>query len=33
MKQLKHASETLAKTIENHCKYTKHPDKIFAIYV
>jgi hypothetical protein len=30
IKHLKHAYETLAKTIENHCK---HLDKTFATYV
>jgi hypothetical protein len=33
MKHLKHTSETLVKTLENHCKYMQHPDKTLAIYV
>jgi hypothetical protein len=33
MKHLKHAYETLAKTSENHCKHTQHPDKTIAAYV
>jgi hypothetical protein len=33
MKQLKRASETLAKTLENHCKHMKYPDKTLAAYV
>jgi hypothetical protein len=34
MKYLEHASETLEKhlkTLENHCKYTQHPDKTLAV--
>jgi hypothetical protein len=27
MKHLIHASETLAKTLENHCKHTQHLEK------
>jgi hypothetical protein len=33
MKYLKHASETLTKTLENHVKHIQHSDKTFAIYV
>jgi hypothetical protein len=33
MKHLKHASETLAKTLENHCKHMQHPDETLAIDV
>jgi hypothetical protein len=33
MKHLKHASETFAKTLENHVKHTQHPDKTLAAYM
>jgi hypothetical protein len=33
MKHLKHASETLTKTLANNCKYIQHPDKTLAIHV
>ena len=36
MKHLKHASETLAKTLktlENYYKHTQYPDKTLATYV
>ena len=33
IKHLKHASETLTKTIENHCKHKQRLDKILATYV
>jgi hypothetical protein len=33
MKHLKYASETLAKTIENHRKHMQHPNKTLATYV
>jgi hypothetical protein len=32
MKYLKHASKTLAKTLENHCKHTQHLNKTLATY-
>jgi hypothetical protein len=33
MQHSKHASETLEKTIENHCKHPQHSDETFASYV
>jgi hypothetical protein len=28
-----YASQTLAKTLENHCKHTQYPDKTLVTYV
>jgi hypothetical protein len=33
IKHLKHPSEILAKTPENHVKLTQHPDKTLATYM
>jgi hypothetical protein len=33
LKHLKHASKTFAKTLENYCKHTQHPDETLSTYV